>query len=142
MVTHDLSTPILPGTLRISVIADGNVYVTDLPSARLAGIIKAFSKSDDPDTGPAECKAAPADANDTYMLCVGALVLFLQMTDTDQSANRDRLRGIVGIGGCAILTVSTESDTGKWDFRLYEVPIRPASVRQSRMTQQERRRWR
>src|SRR6188768_4260039 len=112
MLTHDFSTSISPGTLRISVIADGNVYVADLPSTRLAGIIKAFSKSDDLDTGPAECKAVTiddGDIGDTYMLCVGALVLFLQMSDAEQSANRDRLRGIIGIGGCAMLTVSTET---------------------------------
>lgn len=143
MPTHDFSTPVSPGTLRISVVADGNRYVTDLPSAKLAGIIKAFSNRDAPDSGPVERNAAPVDADDTYMLCVGALVLFLQMNEADQNANRDRLRGIIGIGGCAILTVSTETEKGEWEFGLYEVPMRRTSAPSGRSTQRDRPwRWR
>lgn len=143
MPTHDFTTPISPGTLRISVVADGNRYVTDLPSAKLAGTLKAFAAVD---AGAEECVAVTVDAcdvDDAHLACVGALVLFLRMSDADQSENRERLRGIVGIGGCAILTVSTESEKGEWEFGLYEVPMRRPSAPSGRSTQRDRPwRWR
>jgi hypothetical protein len=146
MTTHDFSAPALPGTLRISVIADGDTYVTDLPAAKLASTVRAFEEYAGPDLSADSCTEIATDAaenGDAYLVAVGALWLFLRMSDFQNAMSRERLDAIVKAGGCAFLAVTTETRSGDWDFRLFELPSRPASIRPYRATQRDlRRRWR
>jgi hypothetical protein len=148
--THSFTAPTVPGTLRISVITDGEIYVTDLPAAKLADTLKAFADFAGLDTASTNCRAVATEAaevGDAYLICVAALWLFLNMAEEQQAGNaalnRQRLNAIVGAGGCAMLTVTTETRSGEWDFRLFQLPSRPAVVRPYRATSRDiRRRWR
>jgi hypothetical protein len=149
MITHDFSRPIPPGTVRISVITDGETYVTDFAAAALAETLRAFQDFAGLDAGSTSCKAVAADARengDAYMICVAALWLFLRMSDEQQAGsgamNRDRINAIVRTGGSAMLAVNTETRSGEWDFRLHQLPSRPAMVRPYRAVDRDRRGWR
>jgi hypothetical protein len=145
MPTHDFSAPALPGTLRISVIANGDTYVTDLPSAKLASTLRAFEEFVGPDMSEDRCTEIATDAaenGDDYLVAVGALWLFLRMSDFKHAMNRERMDTIVKAGGCAMLTITTDSREGGWQFKLYELPIRPTVVAPYRATRfDRRRRW-
>jgi hypothetical protein len=41
-ITHDFSRPIPPSTLRISVLWNGQIHATDLPTAKIENTIRAF----------------------------------------------------------------------------------------------------
>src|SRR5688572_25518031 len=117
--THNFAAPTVPGTLRISVITDDETYVTDLPAAKLSDTLKAFRDFAGLDTGSASCAAVVEDARevgDAYLIGVGALWLFLNMSEAETAGNgemnRQRLNAIVSAGGCAMLTVTTETRSG------------------------------
>ena len=42
MITHDISRPIPPGTVRISVIHSGDNFTLDLPSGQIGATLQAF----------------------------------------------------------------------------------------------------
>jgi hypothetical protein len=147
--THNFTAPTVSGSLRISVITDGETFVTDLPAAKLADTLRAFENFAGLDETSDNCKAVATDARevgDSYLICVAALWLFLRMSDEQAGTgemNRARINAIVAAGGCAMLAVTTETKTGDWDFGLFQLPSRPAVVRPCRATSRDiRRRWR
>jgi hypothetical protein len=92
--THNFAATAAPGTLRISVLADGEVFVTDLAAAALAETLRAFQDFAGLDLSSGSCKAVVAearDAGDAYLIGVAALWLFLSMSD-EQQAGRRRFR--------------------------------------------------
>jgi hypothetical protein len=145
MTTHDFRAPVLPGTLRISVITDGDTYVTDLPAAKLASTLRAFEEYAGPDLSADSCTEIATDAaedGDAYLVAVGALWLFMRMSDFQHAMSRERMDTIVKAGGCAMLTVTADSRKGDWQFKLFELPSRPTVVAPYRTTQRDlRRRW-
>jgi hypothetical protein len=145
--THNFTAPTVSRTLRISVISDGQTFVTDLPAAKLTDTLRAFQDFAGLDTASKNCRAVAAEASevgDAFIVCIAALWLFLSLAEEQQAGNsamnRERLNAIVGSGGCAMLAVTTETRTGDWDFRLFQLPSRPASIRPHRAMQRDRRR--
>ena len=132
------------GMLRVSVICDAETYVTDIPAANLDSALRAFEEYAGPDLSADSCAAVAAEADrdgDAYLVCVGALWLFLRTSDIEHVMNRERMTTIVEAGGIAVLTVTTARE-GDWRFRLHEMPRWPASVRPTNPDGQRRRRWR
>jgi hypothetical protein len=146
MATHDFTAAISPGTLRISVLTDDETHVTDLPSTRLAEVLKAFEDFAGLDSSSTSCKAVAEEASeigDAYMVGVAVLWLFLRLPEPEHTMNRERLDTIIRAGGGAMLAVTTHSREEDWKFRLYAMPSRPAGVRPSRPTPRDlKRRWR
>ena len=145
MTTHNFSAPALPGTLRISVITDGDTHVTDIPAAKLESTLRAFEEYAGPDLSADSCTEIATDAaedGDDYLVAVGALWLFLRMSDFQNAMSRERLDAIVKAGGCAMLAVNAESRKGDWQFKLYEMPRWPAASRPTNPDAQRWRRWR
>jgi hypothetical protein len=154
MITHDFSRPIPPGTLRISVLADDELFAADFPTAKLSVTLKAFADHAGLDTSEASspqasqrCKATAAAAavdGDTHLVTVGALWLFLRQPGGQAEMNGDRLTSMIRDHGACMLTVTAPAAPGdKWDFRLFAMPRWPTSVRPYRATQRDlRRRWR
>jgi hypothetical protein len=71
MPTHDFRAPALPGTLRISVIADGDTYVTDFSAAKLDSTLRTFADFAGPDLSADSCTAVAAEAGenaDAYLV--------------------------------------------------------------------------
>jgi hypothetical protein len=77
MITHEFNSPILPGTLRISVLADDELYAADFPTSRLAETLRAFEHHAGTDASVAhtpqaadacrEKAAAAVDDGDAYL---------------------------------------------------------------------------
>jgi hypothetical protein len=115
MPTHDFSAQVLPGTLRVSVISDGDTYVTDLSAAKLGSTLQAFEDFAGPDLSPDRCAAVAADADETgdaYLVGVASLWIFLRMSGFEHAMSRERLDTIIKAGGCAMLTVTADSRDG------------------------------
>jgi hypothetical protein len=147
MLCHDFSAPTPPGTLRISVLADGERYVLDLPAAKLDQTLRAFADFAGLDAGSGDCKAVAAEAaenGDAYMVAVAALWLFLRQPGAEYVMDRERLTSILNAGDAALLAVTVDDRPGgDWRFMLYEKPHRPAFVAPYKTTARERRRrWR
>src|SRR3954471_19915123 len=121
-----------PGTLRISVTADGDTYGTDLPAAKLAETLRAFADFAGTDAGSESCKAVAAEASengDEYLIAVAALWLFVREPGAGSAAmNRERVDAILKSGGAALLTVMVGKIGEDWKFRLCEMPSTLASL--------------
>jgi len=149
MITHEFSRPIPPGTLRISVLADAELYAADYPTDRLDETLKAFERHAglDASVAPAsqrcqETAAAAVEDGDAHLVTVGALSLFLRQPGGRGEMNGDLLTAMVRDHGACMLTVTVTERAG-WDFRLFAMPRWPATVRPYSATRfDRRRRWR
>lgn len=149
--THVFSTPIPPGTLRISVLADDELYASDFPTDRLASTLKAFAEHAGLDTSTMptsqasqRCKEAAAAAvedGDVHLVTVGALWLFLKQPGGHGEMQGDLLAGLVRDHGACMLTV-TVTLAGVWDFRLFAMPRWPTIAHYPAAQRDRRRRWR
>jgi hypothetical protein len=153
MLTHDFSTPIPPGTLRISVIADNQLYAADFPTNWLADTLRAFEYHAGTDTS-GECAlqavqrskrttAAAVQDGDAYLVAVGALWLFLKQPGAESEMHGETLTKMIAENGACLLAVTVDQKTGGvWDFRLFAMPRWPASVRPYKATTRDTRRRR
>jgi hypothetical protein len=146
MVTHDFSTPIPPGTVRISVIHSGESFTIDLASAKLGDTVQAFE--DHCDAGPLtadRCMAVAAEAaNDGDAMLVTAAALWLWLFHPIEGVlNTGRLGEMITSHGSALLTAMVCEKTGEWTHRIYAMPRWPPGVAPHRATSRDlRRRWR
>jgi hypothetical protein len=149
MITHAFNAPIAPGVLRVSVIADDELYAADFPTAKLAETLRTFEHYAGTDASVAHtpqateaCREKAAEAvedGDAYLVTTAALWLFLKQPGARHEMNWESLTAMIRENGACMLTVSVTQRSG-WDFRLFAMPRWPAVVAPYRATQRDRRR--
>ena len=154
MPAPDLAHPIPAATFRISVRwGDDRVFITDIPSARVAETVAAFECF----VGPAlalgdgrydhhaasGCSAvagiAAKDA-DAGTVTAAALWLWLFEPAADRRRDDERLGKMIDGGGSALLTAATDTLGVEWRFDIYAMPRWPVLATQKASTEQGRRR--
>jgi hypothetical protein len=147
MTTHDFSTPIPPGTLRISLAWDDHLHTADLPTPKIPKTLRAFEKhaglapsaANDPEAENA-CIAAAADAaqnGDDHVVTTAALWRFL-FDPVNSAMNIDRLSELAMADGSALLAATIDVPGAGWRFQLFAMPRWPAVVPPYRATDQDR----
>ncbi len=144
MLTHEFSSPIPPGTVRISVIIGGDSYTVDLPSDRISDTLTALEDHAGPMTAD-RCMVAAAEAagdGDAHVVTAAALWLYL-FQPVEGEINGERLAEMIATNGSAMLTAMVCETSGAWTFKLFAMPRWPTTVRPYSATERDRRRrWR
>jgi hypothetical protein len=143
MTVPDLTGPIPAGTFRISVQwGDDRLFITDIPSANVAGTVLAFEEYVGPALALGDNRHSSHAANGCTAVAgiaakdgdsgpvTAALWLFLFEPDADRSRKSDRLGEMIDGDGSALLAAVTDPMGIEWRFGLYEMPRWPAAAMQ------------
>jgi hypothetical protein len=138
MLTHDFSTPIAPGTLRISVIWNDHLHRTDLLMVEIPDTIRAFEEfiefglsAEDGRCTPEAAKActeitvSAAQTCDEFIVATSALWRFL-FDPVEYVMNTHRLGRMAQNNGSALLAASLDPRGDNWGFQLFAMPNWPA----------------
>jgi hypothetical protein len=149
MITHDFSTPIPPGTIRISVIWNDHLHTADMLTAKLpnailafeqfAGLVLSAANADEVENAYMAAATVAAVVGDDHVVTTAALWRFL-FDPAASAMNTERLSGILNANGSALLAATMDIPGAGWRFQLFAMPRWPVSVRPTNPDVQRRRR--